>query len=94
MNIDIHKLEDYEKGMQLFKNSLNEKKFPAYKVKMKEIGYVVKITCAYKDDTIRLEIRNNFPLLTVEAERIKEKFLHAKKYDNLFEFFMEHGDNT
>lgn len=43
---------------------------------------------------IDLEIRNNFPLLPIEAERVKEKFINAKKYDNLFEFFMEHGDST
>lgn len=61
---------------------------------MKEFGYNVKISCSYTEGRFDLEIRNNFPLIPVEAERIKEKFLHAKKYDNLFEFFMEHGDNT
>jgi len=94
MKFDIRNLGDYEEGMKLFKTNLNERKFPSYKKKMKEFGYNVKISCSYKDDCLDLEIRNNFPLIPVEAERIKEKFLHAKKYDNLFEFFMEHGDNT
>lgn len=94
MRLNIQNLEDYEKGMKLFKTSLNERKFPAYKHKMKESGFLVKITCSYSPDKVDLEVKNNFPLLPVEAERVKEKFLNAKKYDNLFEFFMEHGDNT
>lgn len=94
MRLNIQNLEDYEKGMKLFKTNLNERKFPAYKVKMKESGYMVKITCIYTKNKVDLEVKNNFPLLPIEAERVKEKFLNAKKYDNLFEFFMEHGDNT
>ncbi|TGL56353.1 hypothetical protein EHQ58_17140 [Leptospira ognonensis] len=94
MKFDIRNLGDYEQGMKLFKTNLNDRKFPSYKKKMKEHGFNVKISCTYKNDKFDLEIRNNFPLIPIEAERIKEKFLHAKKYDNLFEFFMEHGDNT
>ncbi|XDD54464.1 hypothetical protein AB3N62_01245 [Leptospira sp. WS4.C2] len=94
LKLNIQNLQDYEEGMKLFKSSLNERKFPAYKVKMRESGLFVKITCIYRKDKIDLEIRNNFPLLPIEAERVKEKFINAKKYDNLFEFFMEHGDNT
>ncbi|WP_109021890.1 hypothetical protein [Leptospira kobayashii] len=94
MKLNIQNLEDYEKGMKFFKSNLNERKFPAYKKKMREYGYQVKISCIYKPDKVDLEIRNNFPLIPIEAERIREKFLNAKKYDNLFEFFMEHGDNT
>ncbi len=94
MKYDIRNLDDYEEGMKLFKTNLNERKFPSYKNKMKEHGYNVKISITYKNEKLDLEIRNNFPLIPVEANRIKEKFLHAKKYDNLFEFFMEHGDNT
>ncbi|TGN20902.1 ATP-binding protein [Leptospira idonii] len=94
MRLNIRNLEDYEKGMKLFKTNLNERKFPAYKQKMKEHGYQVKITCIHTPEKVDIEIRNNFPLIPKEAERIKEKFLNAKKYDNLFEFFMEHGDNT
>ncbi|MCW7469419.1 hypothetical protein [Leptospira kanakyensis] len=94
LKLNIQNLQDYEEGMKLFKTSLNERKFPNYKKKMRETGLFVKITCIYQKDKIDLEIRNNFPLLPIEAERVKEKFINAKKYDNLFEFFMEHGDST
>ncbi|MGV3667824.1 MAG: hypothetical protein ACO1NV_16985 [Leptospira bouyouniensis] len=94
LRLNIQSLEDYEEGMKLFKSSLNERKFPTYKRKMRESGLFVKITCIYQKNKIDLEIRNNFPLLPIEAERVKEKFINAKKYDNLFEFFMEHGDST
>ncbi len=94
LKLNIHNEEDYEKGMKHFKNNLSERKFPSYKKTMREVGHHVKITCSYRDDKLELEIKNNFALIPIEAVRIKEKFLHAKKYDNLFEFFMEHGDNT
>ncbi|GBF51106.1 hypothetical protein LPTSP4_26370 [Leptospira ryugenii] len=94
LNLNINNAQDYEAGMIHFKSNLNERKFPSYKEKMKEAGHYVKIRCIYQPEQLTLEIRNNFPLIPIEAERIKEKFLHAKKYDNLFEFFMEHGDNT
>jgi len=94
LNLNIHDAEDYEKGMKYFKSNLNDKKFPAYKDRMKEAGYFVKISCSLQRDKIQLEVRNNFSLIQVEEDRIREKFENAKKYDNLFEFFMQHGDNT
>ncbi len=94
LHLNIDDEDQYEQGMKYFKSNLNDKKFPAYKQKMKETGYFVKISCQCHDDLIELEIRNNFSLIKVEENRIREKFLNAKKYDNLFEFFMEHGDNT
>lgn len=45
LRLNIQNLEDYEEGMKLFKSSLNERKFPTYKRKMRESGLYVKITC-------------------------------------------------
>lgn len=94
MNLNIMNLNDYNVGMEKFKEYLNDKKFPAYKEKMKKNNFFIKITLAHCKDYIRLYVINNFFLIPVEEERVIEKFQHAKKFDNLFEFFMAHGDTT
>lgn len=94
MGLDIREEQDYQKGMKLFKSYLNERKFPAYRRKMKEKNFFIKISVSHSQEKICLYVINNFSLIPFEEERVREKFLHAKKYDNLFEFFMAHGDNT
>jgi hypothetical protein len=94
MGLDIMEEVDYQKGMEKFKSYLNEKKFPAYRSRMKENNFFIKISIAHSQDYIRLYVINNFSLIPVEENRVVEKFEHAKKYDNLFEFFMAHGDST
>lgn len=94
MGLNITEERDYRKGMERFKNYLNERKFPAYRSKMKENNYFIKISFIHSEDSVALLVINNFSLIPVEEDRVKEKFEHAKKFDNLFEFFMAHGDNT
>lgn len=94
MNLNIMNLDDYHKGMEKFKEYLNDKKFPAYKDKLKKNNFFIKISFQHCKDYIRLYVINNFFLIPVEEERVLDKFEHAKKFDNLFEFFMAHGDTT
>ncbi|WCL49317.1 hypothetical protein [Leptospira sp. GIMC2001] len=94
MGLNIKEEIDYRKGMERFKSYLNERKFPAYRSKMKENNYFIKITITHDPNKMALYVANNFSLIPVEEERVREKFENAKKYDNLFEFFMAHGDNT
>ncbi|MBE7410506.1 MAG: hypothetical protein L6Q54_09830 [Leptospiraceae bacterium] len=94
MNVNSDNPEEYDKGMQSFKVNLSDKKFPYYKEKMKTNDINVKIKFFHNKDRLILNVINNFPLLKKEEDRIREKFVTAKSYDNLFEFFTEHGDNT
>ncbi len=94
LNLDILSDIDYRKGMEKFKNYLNEKKFPAYKDKMKKNNFFIKVSITHCKEKICLYVINNFFLIPIEEERVLEKFMHAKKFDNLFEFFMAHGDST
>lgn len=94
LNLNINVPSDYAIGMEKFKTYLNEQKFPAYRNKMREQNYFVKITVSHNKERLCLYVMNNFALLPVEEERVREKFIHAKQYDNLFEFFMKHGDNS
>jgi hypothetical protein len=84
----------YDEIMGQFKENLTDKKFPFYKGKMKEKGLVVSIKFNYNENHIVMSITNNFPLLPKEEERVRQKFHNAQKYDNLFQFYMDHGDNT
>jgi len=84
----------YDEIMGQFKENLTDKKFPFYKGKMKEQGLVVSIKFTYNENHIVMSITNNFPLLPKEEERVRQKFQNAQKYDNLFQFYMDHGDNT
>jgi hypothetical protein len=84
----------YDEIMGQFKENLTDKKFPFYKGKMKEKGLVVSIKFTYNDNHVIMSITNNFPLLPKEEERVRQKFHNAQKYDNLFQFYMDHGDNT
>lgn len=94
MGIDPNNEIEYEKFMNSFRENLTDKKFPQYRIKMKEHGFYIKIKFFYNPQKIILRIINNFPLLAKEEERIREKFIKAKKYDNLFEFYIDHGDHT
>ncbi|HNG98315.1 MAG TPA: hypothetical protein PLP72_02080 [Leptospiraceae bacterium] len=94
MGIDPSDDSEYDKFMSSFKDNLTDKKFPHYRSKMKANGFFIKIKLFYNKDKIVMRIINNFPLLKKEEARIREKFMNAKKYDNLFEFYIEHGDNT
>lgn len=94
MGIDPTIDSAYDNFMNSFRDNLTDKKFPYYRSKMKTNGYFIKIKFFYNKDKIVMRIINNFPLLRKEESRIREKFMNAKKYDNLFEFYIDHGDNT
>ncbi|MBM9578203.1 hypothetical protein JWG45_13680 [Leptospira sp. 201903070] len=92
--LDIESLEDYERGMGSFHNSLSDKKFPFYREKMKEHDLTIKVTFFFNRHRIVLKILNNFPLTDQEEKRVREKFRISRDFDNLFEFFMKFGDST
>jgi hypothetical protein len=93
-NLGVGEDEKYEKLMAQFKENLTDKKFPFYKGKMKQKGLFVSVKISYNSNRILLKIINNFPLLPQEEKRIREKFINAKQFDNLFEFYLAHSDNT
>ncbi len=91
---DPNNESQYLEFMLSFRDNLTDKKFQFYRDKMKKNNFFVKIKFFFDNQKLILRIINNFPLFKQEEERIKEKFLKAKKYENLFEFYMEHSDNT
>ncbi|EPG74233.1 hypothetical protein LEP1GSC058_3018 [Leptospira fainei serovar Hurstbridge str. BUT 6] len=92
LNIDDPDL--YDQGMTSFKENLVSRKFPYYRRKMKENGLFVKVTLSFNRNRIILLVQNNFTLALREEKRIREKFVHSKEFDNLFEYYMKYGDTT
>ncbi|MCX7999599.1 MAG: hypothetical protein N3A69_11720, partial [Leptospiraceae bacterium] len=83
-----------ESVMAEFKENLTDKKFPHFKEAMKKLNLKTNIYFYHNEKYIIMKVFNNFEILPKEERRIREKFQNAKKFDNLFEFYMAYGDNT
>lgn len=92
--ISLNDEEAQEQVMAEFKESLTDKKFPHFREAMKKMNLKSNILFSHSNERIIMKVTNNFEMLPKEEKRIREKFLNAKKFDNLFEFYMAHGDNT
>ncbi|MCC5814022.1 MAG: hypothetical protein JJT78_04640 [Leptospira sp.] len=92
--LDITNPEDYEKGILLFKENLQEEKIRSYKAKFKEFNMPVTCTMYFNQNVLNIKVKNNFPLLEQEEIRIRSKFEKAKTFSSLIEYFMEFGDES
>ncbi len=86
--------EEYESGLNLLRSNMLEENIKAFKPKLKKAGYRVTISFNHTPLVLIIIVRNSVPLLPQEEERIREKFRKAQSYENLFDFYLEHGDQT
>ncbi|WCL48786.1 hypothetical protein [Leptospira sp. GIMC2001] len=94
LGLDIYDPNDYAKGMLEFKDNLAEEKVIAYKPKFKKYDLPVICTMYFNQNVLNIKVKNNFPLLAQEEEKIRTKFDRAKSFSSLIDFFMEHGDES
>lgn len=85
---------EYERGMELFKNQLNEHMVLEYGKKSKERKLYVDIFFDFNADRLIVEVLNNRPISQKEDKRIREKFHTAMRYDDIAQFYMEGGDSS
>ncbi len=85
---------EYERGMELFKNQLNEHMVLEYGKKSKERKLYVDIFFDFNSDRLIVEVLNNRPISQKEDKRIREKFHTAMRYDDIAQFYMEGGDSS
>ncbi|HNA80571.1 MAG TPA: hypothetical protein PKY99_14005 [Turneriella sp.] len=85
---------EYEKGMDLFKQNLNENWVLEYGKKSKERKLYVDIFFDFNKDRLIVEVLNNRPISQKEDKRIREKFHTAMRYDDIAQFYMEGGDSS
>jgi len=92
--LDPSRAEDYDRGLDLFKDSLREDIIKGHKQKFKERNLLVTATFYYSPDVLNIKVKNNFPLYPEEERRIREKFRQALSFASLLDFYLEHGDES
>ncbi len=93
-NIDGENEAEYDRGMDLFKEQLNEQWVLEYGKKSKERRLYVDIFFDFNRDRLIIEVLNNRPISPKEDKRIREKFHTAMRYDDIAQFYMEGGDSS
>lgn len=77
--LDLNNKEDYEKGMETFKeDTLNNIDY--YLTEQKKAGLYIKFEIQMIDDYIKIQIKNNALLCKFEQERIDEKLKSVENY--------------
>lgn len=92
--MDLFSEDDYQHGMIHFKTELKEENIRKYQSLFKQYNFTVTVTFYYSPQVLNIKIKNNNQLIPQEEERIREKFRKAVSYSNLFDFYLEHGDDT
>jgi hypothetical protein len=91
--LDINNEEDYIVGMARFKEetfvNINH-----YLRLQKERGLYIKLILQMKGEVLSIEVRNNVKITEAELRRVEEKFLLAKKFDNMEEVITHVMDTT
>lgn len=83
-NLDITNPEDYEKGMATFKeDTLNNVNY--YLEKQKRAGLYIKLILQFRNNKIKLEVRNNATLVLDEYKRIHDKICRVQQYTSIEE---------
>jgi len=82
--LDINDTEQYEEGMQGFKQDTMDN-IAWYLQKQKEKGYYIKIIFQAKGANIILEVRNNVEINKKEYIRIHDKLARSRMYTSLEE---------
>ena len=94
LELDPENDEQYERGMAVFKEKLNEKSMKESKPKLIEQGLPTIITFYYNKDVVNIKVKNMFRMLPIEEKRVREKFKFAESFSNLLEFYIAHGDES
>ena len=92
--LDPNNPEEYDKGLEVFRQHLNEELIRSYREKFIEFDYPVVATFYFQKDVFFIKVKNNFTLYPAEEAKIREKFREAHSFANLLDFYMEYGDNT
>jgi hypothetical protein len=80
--LDIHDPQDYELGMQWFKDDVLDRP-EHFSARQRENGLYVKFHFHVQGDVLKIVIRNNVKLVPVEKKKIRAKFKLAKRAYNL-----------
>jgi hypothetical protein len=91
--LDINNEEDYITGMAQFKKETFEN-INHFLQLQKEKKLYIKLIVQMKGEILNIEVQNNVKITEAERRRIEEKFLLAKKFDNMEEVVTQVMDTT
>ena len=93
--VEIYSLDETNPQIQeMLKELLNEKELKKFEEIARRRDFNVKITIQHSSDEVILLVENNTVITKNEFKRVQDKFERALQYNNLFEYYMEHGDET
>lgn len=93
-NVDIENETEYAKALQEMKEKISEEWIHKYGQMAKAMNYEVRIIVQQTDDAIRIDVINNLPMMPVDEKRIYEVLKKGNQYNDLVDFYMNHGDQT
>lgn len=91
--LDITNEQDYWQGMKNFKyDTLNNINY--YLQKQKDAGLYVKFMLQYRNNKIKIEVRNNSIITVFEYKRIHDKLCRAQQYTSIEEVLNQVLDDS
>ena len=92
-NLDISNPADYEKGLLTFKeDTLGNVNY--YLEKQKRAGLYIKLILQFRNNKIKLEVRNNSQLVVDEYKRIHDKLCRVQQYTSIEDALSKVIDNS
>lgn len=92
-HLDINNEKDYEEGMKNFKqitfNNINY-----YLEKQKLAGLYIKLVLQYKNNKIKIEIRNNSKMVVFEYKRVHDKLCRVEQYTTIQDSLLQALDDS
>lgn len=92
-NLDITSPDDYEKGMENFRDYLSVYSDELFET-AEEHGYTVEINLSKEENNFIISITNNTTLLPIEKTRIKDRMQKATQFKSMEEVFSGGLDTT
>ena len=94
LNLDLKNETDYKQGLISMKKRLRSKYEEQNNETLKELGLFIDISFNYFENNLRIEVLNQVPLNKEEDLRIRKKFMMAKKYSSIADFYLEQMDEA
>ncbi|MCB1165501.1 MAG: hypothetical protein KDK37_16455 [Leptospiraceae bacterium] len=93
LGLDPANPEQYERGMQYFRDSLVESRIAEYQDRLRAENIYTRIVIQPHPNALLFSVENRFPLYPSEEARIREKFATSASIDNLYDYYMEFSDH-
>ena len=91
--LDLNDHDDYSQGMANFKDdTLNNINY--YLELQRQQGLYIKLILHLKNNRITIEVRNNSTITLGEFQRIKQRLLKAREYDDMEEALIHMLDDS